>query len=112
MSDYDFGESLMSQQDESTTDLEDTIKDICIDDGCYIEPSEEAVEFIADEFSEDAEKKEYLRDILLDNDLIPLLCDAIAHKRDNEAQGIFNRLKGIATENLEEETKLIAEKLL
>ena len=110
--DIDFGEPFMSYNEENMTSLEDVIKYECIENGCYVEPDEDAILFIADEFSEDAELKHHLRDILYDNDLAILLFDALAHKRDNEAQSIFDRLKGIATRNVEEEIESIAMRLL
>lgn len=110
--DFDFSEPLNSYKEENTTSLEDVIKFECIENGCYVGPDKDAILGIADEFSECADRKEYLRDVLLDDDLIPLLCDALAHKRDNEAQGIFDRLKGIATKNVEEEIEAIAARLL
>jgi len=112
--DIDFGEPFMSYKEENMTSLEDVIKYECIENGCYVGVEDDSsLKSIADEFLHDAEKKEHLRDYLINEvDLMNELSDAIVYMNYSLLPGIIERLKRKSTENLKEEIELIAARLI
>ena len=117
--DIDFGEPLMSYKEENTTQLQDTIKGNCMEDGYYVETDEhlKLEEIVLDMNSE---IKSGLSIELLDDDLALELFECLSQLRagkdsqnlSTEIKNILSRLIMKSTDNLKETIEAITPGLL
>ena len=112
--DIDFGEPCMSYKEENTTQLQDTIKGNCMEDGYYVETDEHLK---LEEIALDMPKsmKAGLSIELLDDELALELFECLSQLRagkdsqnlSTEVKNILGRLIMQSTKNLQEEIEAI-----
>ena len=112
--DIDFGEPLMSYKEENTTQLQDTIKGNCMEDGYYVETDEQRKREEVDHDMTES-MKAGLSIALLGDELALELFECLSQLRagkdsqnlSTEVKNILGRLIMQSTKNLQEEIEAI-----